>query len=96
MRKQILILHIKRKDTCDEIPKEIDFKEQDDLSTKMLLKHALYAEEASDVSIRFTDIVGFSAMSMKVDSILIIDILHDLFHRFDMISKKKKNMEYSS
>ena len=59
----------------------------------MLLKHALYAEEASDVSIIFTDIVGFSAMSMKVDSILIMDMLHDLFHCFDMISKKVHDIQ---
>ena len=50
--------------------------------------HALYAENADDISIIFSDIVGFSKMSLDVPPIMIMDMLQHLFHRYDVICKK--------
>lgn len=44
---------------------------------------ALYAESVKDVCIIFTDIVGFSTMSMHLSPIMIMDMLQNLYSRFD-------------
>jgi len=44
---------------------------------------ALYAEEVNNVCIIFLDIVGFSRMSLELKPIQIMDMLHDLFGRYD-------------
>eukprot|EP00985_Skeletonema_marinoi_P023285 scaffold15419_cov206-Skeletonema_marinoi.AAC.2 len=44
---------------------------------------ALYAENASNVCIVFTDIVGFSRISMDIKPIKVMDMLQNLFARFD-------------
>lgn len=45
--------------------------------------HALYAENAKNVCIVFTDIVGFSRISMDIAPIKVMDMLQTLFNRFD-------------
>lgn len=44
---------------------------------------ALYAESVKDVVIIFTDIVGFSRLSMNLSPIKVMDMLQNLFSRFD-------------
>ena len=44
---------------------------------------ALYAENARNVCIVFTDIVGFSRISMEIKPIKVMDMLQNLFNRFD-------------
>jgi len=44
---------------------------------------ALYAESAKNVCIIFTDIVGFSRMSMDLSPIKVMDMLQNLYSRFD-------------
>ena len=44
---------------------------------------ALYAENARNVCIVFTDIVGFSRIAMGIAPIKVMDMLQDLFNRFD-------------
>lgn len=44
---------------------------------------ALYAENARNVCIVFTDIVGFSRISMDIEPIKVMDMLQNLFNRFD-------------
>lgn len=44
---------------------------------------ALYAENAKNVCIVFTDIVGFSRISMDIAPIKVMDMLQNLFNRFD-------------
>mmetsp|Transcript_1349 Transcript_1349/g.2217 ORF Transcript_1349/g.2217 Transcript_1349/m.2217 type:complete len:728 (+) Transcript_1349:50-2233(+) len=44
---------------------------------------ALYAENARNVCIVFTDIVGFSRISMDIKPIKVMDMLQNLFARFD-------------
>jgi class 3 adenylate cyclase len=44
---------------------------------------ALYAENAQNVCIVFTDIVGFSRISMDIAPIKVMDMLQNLFARFD-------------
>lgn len=46
---------------------------------------ALYAEDRSNVCIIFTDIVKFSKMASELPSIQVMDVLTDLFHRFDKL-----------
>ncbi|KAL7462136.1 hypothetical protein ACHAXS_002527 [Conticribra weissflogii] len=49
---------------------------------------ALYAEEVNNVCIIFLDIVGFSRMSLELKPIQIMDMLHDLFGRYDNLCDK--------
>ncbi|KAL7533419.1 hypothetical protein ACHAXR_005224 [Thalassiosira sp. AJA248-18] len=44
---------------------------------------ALYAESVTNVCIVFTDIVGFSRIAMKITPTAVMDMLQDLFSRFD-------------
>jgi len=44
---------------------------------------ALYAENARNVCIVFTDIVGFSRISMDIEPLKVMDMLQNLFNRFD-------------
>lgn len=46
---------------------------------------ALYAENIDDVCIIFTDIVGFSRISLDLKPLQIMDLLQDLFSRFDSL-----------
>ncbi|KAL7550307.1 hypothetical protein ACHAWF_013547 [Thalassiosira exigua] len=46
---------------------------------------ALYAETLSNVCIIFTDIVGFSHLSLHMKPIKVMDMLQDLFSRFDSL-----------
>jgi class 3 adenylate cyclase len=48
-------------------------------------QRALYAEERRHTSIIFTDIVGFSRISLKVRPIQVMDMLQSLFYRFDKL-----------
>jgi len=45
--------------------------------------HALYAESVKNVCIVFTDIVGFSRISMDITPTCVMDMLQNLFNRFD-------------
>ncbi|KAL9178544.1 hypothetical protein ACHAXT_001882 [Thalassiosira profunda] len=45
--------------------------------------HALYAESVKDVCIVFADIVGFSRISMNMTPTKVMDMLQNLFGRFD-------------
>jgi class 3 adenylate cyclase len=49
---------------------------------------ALYAENVDDVVIIFTDIVNFSRIAMEISPLDIIDMLHNLFSRFDALCEK--------
>jgi len=44
---------------------------------------ALYAENVRNVCIIFTDIVGFSKISLELSPIKVMNMLQDLFNRFD-------------
>ena len=46
---------------------------------------ALFAEEKKHVSVIFTDIVGFSRISINVPPLKVMDMLQDLFSRFDWL-----------
>jgi class 3 adenylate cyclase len=46
---------------------------------------ALYAETVHNVSIIFTDIVGFSRIAMGVTPIKVMNMLQNLFNRFDQL-----------
>lgn len=50
--------------------------------------HVLYAEMQSNVSIVFADIVGFSRITTGLPPILVMEMLHDLFYRFDYLCEK--------
>ncbi|EKX52321.1 hypothetical protein GUITHDRAFT_102221 [Guillardia theta CCMP2712] len=49
---------------------------------------ALYAEEKRNVSIIFSDIVGFSRITDGVPPMKTMNMLHQLFHRFDALCEK--------
>ena len=49
---------------------------------------ALYSEDAEDVTIVFVEIVGFSEISNRIPPSDVMDMLQDLFHRFDKVCKK--------
>jgi class 3 adenylate cyclase len=49
---------------------------------------ALYAETISNVCIIFTDIVGFSQVALDMNPIKVMDMLQDLFSRFDALCDK--------
>ncbi|KAL3779874.1 hypothetical protein ACHAW5_002062 [Stephanodiscus triporus] len=49
---------------------------------------ALYAENVKDVVIIFTDIVGFSKMAMETAPLEVVDMLHNIFSRFDALCDK--------
>ncbi|KAL3823762.1 hypothetical protein ACHAXA_004855 [Cyclostephanos tholiformis] len=49
---------------------------------------ALYAENVDDVVIIFTDIVDFSRIAMEISPLEVIDMLHNLFSRFDTLCEK--------
>jgi len=49
---------------------------------------ALYAEEKWNVSIIFSDIVGFSRISDGLKPIKVMDMLHDLFNRYDRLCEQ--------
>lgn len=44
---------------------------------------ALYAENVDDVCIIFADIVGFSRISLELEPFVVVNMLQDLFARFD-------------
>lgn len=48
----------------------------------------LFAETQSDVSIIFTDIVGFSRISRHLKPIQVMQMLQDLYHKFDQLCEK--------
>ena len=50
-----------------------------------MTSRALYAETVRNVSIIFTDIVGFSRIAMGVTPIRVMNMLQDLFSRFDQL-----------
>ena len=52
------------------------------------LTRALYAENVKDVVIIFTDIVNFSEMAMCMAPLEVVDMLHDIFSRFDALCDK--------
>jgi class 3 adenylate cyclase len=55
-----------------------------DLDAELCMtSRALYAETVHNVSIIFTDIVGFSRIAMGVTPIKVMDMLQNLFNRFD-------------
>jgi class 3 adenylate cyclase len=49
---------------------------------------ALYAEDAKNVTIIFADIVGFSKSSMNLKPMKVMDMLQDLFSRFDEMCER--------
>ena len=51
---------------------------------------ALYNEDAQDVTIIFIDIVGFSAIANEIPPSEVMNMLQDLFQRFDSICKNHK------
>lgn len=51
---------------------------------------ALYSREAKDVSIIFCDIVGFSSIAKEISPSDVMEMLQNLFYRFDAISKRHK------
>mmetsp|Transcript_7420 Transcript_7420/g.15293 ORF Transcript_7420/g.15293 Transcript_7420/m.15293 type:complete len:681 (+) Transcript_7420:230-2272(+) len=53
-----------------------------------LTSQALYAENVDNVVILFTDIVGFSKMSLDMKPIEVVDMLQNLFCRFDNLCDK--------
>ncbi|GFH60060.1 hypothetical protein CTEN210_16536 [Chaetoceros tenuissimus] len=48
----------------------------------------LFAETQSNVSIIFTDIVGFSRISRHLKPIQVMQMLQDLYHKFDLLCEK--------
>jgi class 3 adenylate cyclase len=50
-----------------------------------MTSRALYAENVHNVTIIFTDIVGFSRIAMGVTPIKVMDMLQNLFNRFDQL-----------
>jgi guanylate cyclase soluble subunit beta len=44
---------------------------------------ALYAENVDNVCIIFADIVGFSRISLELEPLVVVNMLQDLFARFD-------------
>lgn len=46
---------------------------------------ALYAEEVDNVCIVFTDIVGFSRIALELTPLQVMDMLQNLFNRFDAL-----------
>lgn len=48
----------------------------------------LYSEDAQDITLMFIDIVGFSAISSEIPSSEVMDMLQDLFQRFDLVCQK--------
>ena len=52
------------------------------------MTRALYAENANDVVIIFADIVSFSEMAMGMAPLEVLDMLHNIFSRFDALCDK--------
>ena len=67
---------------------DISVSNEDLTASTAVMKTALYAEEAKCVSIIFSDIVGFSKIALKLPPVQVMDMLQDLFSRFDMLCKK--------
>eukprot|EP00802_Teleaulax_amphioxeia_P006215 Tamp_06219.p1 GENE.Tamp_06219~~Tamp_06219.p1 ORF type:complete len:713 (-),score=106.40 Tamp_06219:116-2254(-) len=49
---------------------------------------ALYAEERKNVSIIFSDVVSFSRIADGAPAPKVMDMLHNLFHQYDMLCEK--------
>lgn len=49
---------------------------------------ALYAENVNDVCIIFADVVGFSKISLELEPFVVVNMLQDLFSRFDELCDK--------
>lgn len=73
-------------------------KEQSDILLHNILPHAvigklkeksgIIAEDHSDVTVLFADIVGFTELSSKIPAHRLITILNDIFSAFDGIAEK--------
>jgi class 3 adenylate cyclase len=57
------------------------------ISTMSSGSSTLFSEDAFDVSMVFVDIVGFSRISEEIPASDVMDMLQDLFHRFDEVCK---------
>eukprot|EP00551_Chaetoceros_affinis_P007692 CAMPEP_0203668514 /NCGR_PEP_ID=MMETSP0090-20130426/5121_1 /ASSEMBLY_ACC=CAM_ASM_001088 /TAXON_ID=426623 /ORGANISM="Chaetoceros affinis, Strain CCMP159" /LENGTH=377 /DNA_ID=CAMNT_0050532973 /DNA_START=26 /DNA_END=1159 /DNA_ORIENTATION=+ len=68
-----------------------DFKHVDEQranSATTASSKALYSEEANDVCIVFVNIVDFAKISSEISPFEVLDMLQNLFHRFDIICDK--------
>ena len=55
----------------------------DSIDFPLTTTKALYAENVNDVCIIFADIVGFSRISLELEPLVVVNMLQDLFARFD-------------
>ena len=58
------------------------------LSRSTFPRKALYAEDRKNVVIIFSDIVAFSRIADGAPAPLVMDMLHNLFHRYDLLCEK--------
>jgi class 3 adenylate cyclase len=65
-----------------EIGTLVNDNEEVQLSTAT---NALYAENVDNVCIIFADIVGFSRISLELKPLVVVNMLQDLFSRFDQL-----------
>uniref|UniRef100_A0A7S1ZC46 Guanylate cyclase domain-containing protein n=1 Tax=Ditylum brightwellii TaxID=49249 RepID=A0A7S1ZC46_9STRA len=66
-----------------EVPMNMENPQSDVYSSPVL-----YAEEKHNVSIVFVDIVGFSRIAAGVTPLKVMDMLQNLFSRFDLLCEK--------
>lgn len=77
---QLLSKMYRQNSSGEEIGTLLDSNESD---FPLTTTKALYAENVDDVCIVFADIVGFSRISMELEPFVVVNMLQDLFSRFD-------------
>ena len=58
------------------------------IAGRMKLGEELIADRFDDAAVLFADIVGFTSMSSKMDPTELVEILDDIFRRFDVITEE--------
>jgi adenylate cyclase len=95
---EVRLLHLASKKHCDELVAEQKVSER---LLRNMLPHAiaerlkgrpadsfseLIADNFEDVTVLFADLVGFTSFSERVSPRVMVDVLNDIFTRFDVIA----------
>jgi class 3 adenylate cyclase len=59
------------------------------IAERLLAKGETFAERHADCSILFADIVGFTSLSERISPVALVDMLTEIFARFDRVVEQK-------
>ena len=60
----------------------------EDVALRLKLKEELLADHHDQVSVLFADLVGFTPLSRELSASQLVNLLNDLFSRFDMLTEQ--------